>query len=123
MKEIWKAFVGYRKDRKYEVSNRGCVKATVFSSGRYSYAVGRRLLAQCVNPDGYLTVLLRNQDLSKKRVLVHVLVAKAFHGAPPTLKHEVNHKDLNKKNNCDWNLEWVTSAENKQIGGYWFMFW
>src|ERR1035438_10089459 len=43
---------------------------------------------------------------------VHVLVCRAFHGEQPTPKHEANHKDLNKHNNCDWNLEWLTRKEN-----------
>ena len=41
-----------------------------------------------------------------------MLVARAFIGKAPTKRYQVNHKDLNKQNNCDWNLEWVTNKEN-----------
>lgn len=44
---------------------------------------------------------------------VHRVIAKTF--IPnPLLLPEVNHKDLNKANNCVSNLEWVTRLENAQ---------
>jgi hypothetical protein len=39
-------------------------------------------------------------------------VARAFHGDPVGDKNQVNHKDGNKKNNSDENLEWMTRSEN-----------
>jgi hypothetical protein len=59
---------------------------------------------------GYLRIqLFKNKD--KKKILIHVLVAKHF--LPfDGLDKEVNHKDGNKSNNCIENLEWVTKSEN-----------
>lgn len=49
-----------------------------------------------------------------KAVHVHRLVALAFLGPPADLSQtQVNHKDLDKRNNAVSNLEWVTAAENR----------
>jgi len=60
--------------------------------------------------DGYITVSLYNEyGLTKQSV--HVIVAQRFvPGEDDGL--EVNHKDLDKTNNHDWNLEWVTRSDN-----------
>ena len=44
--------------------------------------------------------------------LVHRIVCRAWHGPPPTPKHQVNHIDGDKTNNHPENLEWVTQTEN-----------
>ncbi len=43
---------------------------------------------------------------------VHRIVAFAFHGAPPSEQHIVDHIDADKSNNCASNLRWVTKLEN-----------
>lgn len=43
---------------------------------------------------------------------VHRIVAKAFHGAPPSKEYVADHIDTNKKNNRPDNLRWVTRLEN-----------
>lgn len=48
-----------------------------------------------------------------QRVLVHVLVARAFIGPCPP-GHEHNHKDGNKTNNRPSNLEFVTRSQNQR---------
>ena len=79
----------------------------VSSCGRFSSSVG--LLSRgCQKPSGYFQT-----KISGKLVYVHRLIAFAFLGPPPSLKHsQVNHKDLNPSNNCIENLEYVTPAEN-----------
>ena len=56
-----------------------------------------------------VTLSLAGKD---KALYVHVLVAEAFISIRPTPQHEVNHKDLDKKNNHFMNLEWLTHLQN-----------
>jgi hypothetical protein len=51
-----------------------------------------------------------------KNLKVHRLVAKYFIANPLNLP-EVNHKDGDKFNNKDWNLEWATHAGNMKHAG------
>ena len=96
--EIAKHIRGFSGD--YSVTNYGRVYSHVRGIWRKYY----------INCNGY-TVL----TLKKKTYRVHVLVAKAFIKKPKShLKLELNHKDLNKQNNRDDNIEYVTSSQNKQ---------
>lgn len=61
---------------------------------------------------GYQVVMLYGDGGSKK-YLVHRLIATAYKENPDKLK-EVNHIDCSYSNNIPSNLEWVTSAQNKQ---------
>lgn len=45
-------------------------------------------------------------------VSVHRIVAVAFHGAPPSENHVVDHIDRRRNNNRVENLRWVTQSEN-----------
>ncbi len=60
----------------------------------------------------YRSVGLTRSDGRVSTLLVHVLVATAFLGRPAGRNMVVNHKDLNKHNNCLSNLEWISSREN-----------
>ena len=60
--------------------------------------------------DGYLKVELYNQNVRKKEY-IHRLVGKALLKKDEN-KTEINHKDKNRKNNCVYNLEWVSKSEN-----------
>ena len=44
--------------------------------------------------------------------VVHCVVAFAFHGERPSMKHVVDHIDTNRRNNRAENLRWVTRLEN-----------
>jgi hypothetical protein len=45
-------------------------------------------------------------------VVVHRIVATAFHGEQPSEKHVVDHIDTNRQNNRAENLRWVTRLDN-----------
>ena len=45
-------------------------------------------------------------------IVVHKIVATAFHGEQPSPQHVVDHLDTNRRNNRVENLRWVTRLEN-----------
>jgi hypothetical protein len=65
--------------------------------------------------NGYLTVVLR-ADGGYKMFGVHRLVCDAFHGAPPSPRHQPDHINGDRKDNRPSNLEWVTPKENVRRG-------
>ena len=92
----------------YEVSNWGRVRRAVV--GGHNTYVGR-LLKPFTVPAGYLHVSFFIRGRTWKPS-IHTLVAAAFHGPPPTPRHQVNHIDAVKTNNHTANLEWSTPVEN-----------
>jgi hypothetical protein len=82
-------------DPLYEISNTGLVR---------NIQTGR--LLKPTPHKGYWRVRLRN-----KRVLLHVLVAEAFFGPAPE-GYEVNHKNGNKADCDEGNLEYLTRSDN-----------
>lgn len=71
-----------------------------------------KLLNGSIDRYGYKTVRMF-VDGKKKHVKVHRLIAGEFL-ENNLFKPQVNHKDMNKLNNCIENLEWVTDLENKK---------
>lgn len=65
---------------------------------------------------GYHRVAVTYGD-KRKIEQIHRLVAKAF-VANPFNKTEVNHKNGDTHNNCEWNLEWCTPYENQMHRRY-----
>lgn len=78
--------------------------------GRIWSHVSQLFLAAWPRRDGYLYVMLRVDGRYLNRT-VHRLVAMAWHGLPAE-GQQVNHINLNKRDNVPSNLEWCTPAEN-----------
>lgn len=108
--EEWRTVEGWP----YEVSNLGRVRRTACGY-RKGATAGRILSTNRASPDDYPMVRLHDRD-RKLSVRVHVLVATAFHGPPPSDDHEVNHKNHDRHDNRVENLEWVTRIENVMHG-------
>lgn len=93
---IWKPITDFPD---YEVSNDGRVYS-LRSSIELKPRIIRNYKYVCLYP-------------GKRWKRIHRLVAKAFIPNPDNLP-EVNHKDLDKMNCHDWNLEWKTHKGNTQ---------
>ena len=66
----------------------------------------------CLTPNGYCITTI-STSLGSVQVPVHRLVALAFLEPPKSNSMiNVNHKDLDKRNNCVGNLEWASQSEN-----------
>lgn len=87
----------------YYISTKGRVWSTVIN--------GQMSLAKATN--GYLTVMLSRENMESIRVLVHRIEMLLFKWIPGCEQLEVNHIDGDKENLDLYNLEWVTSSENK----------
>lgn len=62
---------------------------------------------------GHLWLCMR--DGGRRRcVSVHRLVALAFHGLPPSPRHEAAHNDGDATNNRPENVRWATRSENER---------
>lgn len=102
--EIWKQIKDYPD---YYISNLGNVKSLKLNKVRN--------LKLSKNNDGYLQVGLSNKGYLKT-FHIHKLVAIYFLNHKPCgLELVVNHKDLNKQNNCIENLEIITNRENSNM--------
>jgi hypothetical protein len=99
--EQWKTISDFPD---YAVSNYGQVKRLTPYKTTYP---GKILTPNICR--GYEVVCLGENTLRRS---VHRLVAEAFIPNPENLP-QVNHKDLNKRNNADSNLEWVTAKQNR----------
>ena len=101
--EQWKQIDGFPG---YEVSSHGNVRSWLSGSSE-------PLVLKTRLSNGYPHLNL-SFDGHKKTVSVHRLVARAFHGDPPTSGHQVAHNDGNRTNNHATNLRWATPKENTQ---------
>lgn len=112
--ELWKDIENY--EGLYQVSNTGKIRSLDrivkdTTRNRFQHLKGK-VLKETDNGKGYKLVFL-NKGRKRENKYVHRLVAEAFIPNPTNLE-EVNHKDLNKSNNCVSNLEWISNIENKR---------
>jgi hypothetical protein len=122
--EQWKPIQEY--EGKYEVSNLGHVRSLERRDSTGRRKVPAHLMTprpqglKRKGPPYYAVGLTKDGKLKNKKVAQ--LVATAFLGPRPK-GLEINHKDTDKKHNAADNLEYVTSARNKQhaweAGIYW----
>lgn len=112
--EVWKDIEGY--EGYYQISNLGRVKSLARmvydSSGNAIRFKPENIKKNKVSTDGYeiITLSVNNHN---KTINIHILVANAFVEKPSSLEPlEVNHKDMNRRNNVSSNLEWVTHKDN-----------
>lgn len=100
--EVWMDINGYPG---YQVSN----------MGRIWSAKSQRYLKSYRNNSGYLQVTMTACNGKQKKELVHRLVALMFIPNPNNYPC-VNHKDENKTNNIETNLEWCSRSYNINYG-------
>lgn len=115
MLEEWKDIKGY--EGIYQVSTLGNIKSlerTYWHGDRW-YHQKERLLSLTCDSSGYKSVMLYDAQHQSRRVMVHLLVAKAFIPNPDNLP-EVNHIDEDKTNSKVDNLEWCTRLYNANYG-------
>ncbi len=98
IKEIWKPIEDFKD--KYEISNLGRIKNIQTN----------HILRMTNRYGGYFSIILYDKT-HKRSTRIHREVAKAFIPNPNNYPC-VNHKDLNKQNNCVTNLEWCTYSYN-----------
>jgi len=110
--EIWKDIQGY--EGLYKVSNCGRIKSLERLHPYSKYVLKEIIKIQCIDRIGYLKITFsKNNKMSTKSV--HRLVAINFiFNENPEKNIEVNHKDLNKKNNHFSNLEWCDKFYNQK---------
>lgn len=97
--------------REYSVDVEGNIYSIPRKNSR-NQLIGGLYLKPQTSKHGYQTVYLSVQR-KRIRLPIHRIVATAFIPNPNNLP-EVNHKDLNKKNNSVSNLEWATRQENME---------
>lgn len=103
MTEIWKGITGY--EGVYSVSNYGRIRRELSRTCAKAGSILKPSLRV-----GYPFVQLCRDGVSTS-VSIHRVVAEAFIGPCPA-GHCVNHKDLDRTNNRDTNLEYVTQSQN-----------
>lgn len=107
--EIFKPIFHKSVQFEYEISNKG--RLISLKKSHPFLMTPTQEPGRCGRP-GYLATALRYPDKSKYYTIrLHILVGIAFVPNPLKLK-QINHKDGDKTNNNDWNIEWCTPQHN-----------
>lgn len=117
VEETWKDVIGYKG--LYKVSNLGRVKRLPKSFIRKDgkpFNLKEKVLTPNPIKGGYYQLKLTRAG-NEKSILLHRIVCRAFHGPAPKGKNFVNHKDTDKENNSETNLEWCSFKENMEHAG------
>ena len=87
-------------------------KYLIYRDGRVFSEIKNKFRKPYKNSKDYVNIKLyiNGEEISKG---IHQLVAETYIPNPDN-KPTVNHKDGNKENNWDWNLEWLTQSENNK---------
>lgn len=97
----------------YKASNLGNIRS-IDKVVKHSYGgiINKKgkVLSKHISSKGYYQVGLTVNGKTKT-IKCAILTALAWHPNPEN-KRTVNHKDTNKLNDCEWNLEWNTHREN-----------
>ena len=95
---------------------RDYTKYEIFPDGRiWSYA-RNKFIKPYLHPNGYLQIILRDNDNNVKNYKVHRVVYEAVSGQPIPDGLEVNHLNEDKTNNRFENLNLMTRKENMNWG-------
>jgi hypothetical protein len=109
--EIWKDVPNYKF---YQASNKGRIKTLqrVINRRRSRFFQKEEIIGECTNTGLYKQLSICTEN-GYKTIPVHRFVCLAFHENPNNYPH-INHKDGNKFNNYEDNLEWCTPSQNQK---------
>lgn len=108
--ETWKKIPGLTR---YEASTLGRIRLAP-GAARLPYQriqPGQILTPNPACGERYRSVSIQT-DKGSKTMNAHRLIAKAFHGNPPTPLHQIHHRNGDGHDNRPSNLEWTTAKEN-----------
>lgn len=108
---IWKDIPGY--EGLYQASKCGKIKRLPILNSPRPWVMNKDRVLQLSSYRGYYVYAGLKKDRQTKTCPVHRLIALTFIPNPHNKPH-INHKDLDKTNNCVDNLEWCTPQENTQ---------
>lgn len=114
--ENWKSIVGF--EGFYEASNTGLIKSlsrtilcTHINGSLYSKTTKEKMIKPLLSKAGYYHLTLCKNG-TQKQFYIHFIIADNFFIGPRPIIFQINHKDGNKLNNNDWNVEITTPSEN-----------
>jgi hypothetical protein len=107
IKVNWKVIPGYED---YEASESGIIRRVADNTAKAHKKLPFILKPRVATTGYWVVSVWENGRLRTRKV--HRLVALAFHGLPPSSKHEVAHNDGDRLNPAASNLRWATRRNN-----------